>query len=63
MSVPLDVYRWLLTTDPRDSSEWLQLASSLRILAYESSYPLITKRMFENVERKATESGVVIPKA
>ena len=61
MSVPLDVYKWLLSTDPRDSSEWIQLATSLRILAYEVSYPLITKKMFENVERKAREAGVEIP--
>lgn len=61
MSVPLDVYKWLLSTDPRDSSEWIQLATSLRILAYEATYPLITKKMFENVERKAREAGVEIP--
>lgn len=61
MSVPLDVYKWLLATDPKDSSEWLSLAASLRILAYEASYPLVTRKMFSNVEQKASAAGLKIP--
>ena len=61
MSVPLDVYRWLLATDPRDSAEWMSLATSLRILAYNVSYPIITRKMFQNIERKAADAGLSIP--
>lgn len=62
LNIPLNAYNWLLSTDPKDSSEWLQIAESLRVLAYESSYPLITRKMFEKIERKAADAGVVIPK-